>query len=258
MKLKEKLYNLLNNNDRVSKFIYTLIILNVIALLMESYKPLYSRFPQQFHLFDILSLGIFSIEYLARVWVANFNGEKRKDFIFSFYGVIDFMAIIPAFLPFLFVVDLRVMRILRSFRFIRLLRIGKLASSFKTIREVLKDTREELIMTSFIAFVLLLISSTLMYFAEHNVQPEKFNSIPHSLWWAVATLTTVGYGDVYPITGTGKCISSLIAIIGIGFVALPTGIISAKFIERVRITKIHHCPQCGVELHPEDIHDEPE
>ena len=104
-------------------------------------------------------------------------------------------------------------------------------------------------MTLFLAFVLILVSSTMMYYVESEVQPEKFKSIPHAFWWAITTLTTVGYGDVYPITPLGKVLSSFIAVVGIGFVALPTGILSSAYIEQMKKRRLGECPHCGKELH---------
>jgi voltage-gated potassium channel len=178
---------------------------------------------------------------------------KRLKFTFSTLGLVDLFAILPFYLPFLIAIDLRVLRILRLLRLLRIFKLGRYSKSFKIISSVLKETRSELGITFFVAFVLLVLSSTLMYYIERDVQPEAFASIGHAFWWAVATLTTVGYGDVYPVTGIGKVLSALIAIIGIGFVALPTGIISSVFIEKVQegnSTKHQNnqectCPNCG-------------
>ena len=117
--------------------------------------------------------------------------------------------------------------------------------------EVCATTKNEMMMTLFLAGVLLLISSTLMYFVESEVQPEKFKTIPHALWWAISTLTTVGYGDVVPITPLGKILSSFIAIIGIAFVALPTGILSSAFMEHIKRKRLENCPHCGKAIHHE-------
>ena len=189
------------------------------------------------------------MEYLGRIYSADISGRSRKNFIFSFYGLIDLLAIIPFFLPFLVSLDLRVLRILRLFRLIRIFKLGRFNRSFKMIKDVVIATKNDLLMTLFIAFILLLISSTLMYSAESQVQPDKFKSIPHAFWWAIATLTTVGYGDIYPVTSIGKFLSSIIAIIGIGFVALPTGILSSALIDKLNTKQErHHCQHCGKPL----------
>lgn len=242
---KRSLYKLLYANRTFLKFIYALIVLNIVSLILESYAPLREQYASFFYAFEIFSIIIFTLEYIARVYVSNYKGKPRSKFVFSFYGIVDLLAIVPFYLPFIFTFDLRVIRILRIFRFIRIFKIGRFSRSFRTIKEVLRETKEELIMTVFIALVLILISSTLIYYAESPVQPEKFQSIGHSFWWAIATLTTVGYGDIYPVTAIGKFISSIIAFIGIGFVALPTGIISSAFIDKVKKDNVVTCPKCG-------------
>jgi len=259
--LKKKVYEFLNKNPLFLKFIYTLIIINILFLILESYKEIEENYGQFFKSFELFSVIIFSIEYLLRLWTADikynkgYKLSKRLKFAISTYGLIDLLAILPFYLPLLFPFDLRVLRILRLFRFLRIFKLGRLSKSMKTITGVLKETRSELSITIFVAFILLTLSSTLMYYIENDAQPEKFENIGQSLWWAVATLTTVGYGDVYPITGIGKFLSAVIALIGIGFVALPTGIISSAFMERVQIEKnkkrekeeICKCPNCGMQ-----------
>lgn len=246
--IKEKIHRLLYSNRTVLKFIYALIILNIVALILESFDEVENDYGSLFNIFEAFSIVIFSLEYIGRLYSANINGRPRSKFALSFYGIIDLLAILPFFLPFVFKLDLRVLRILRIFRFVRVFKLGRFNDSFKTIKEVLNSTRSELLMTVFIAFILLLISSTLMYYVESDVQPEKFKSIPHAFWWAIATLTTVGYGDVYPVTGIGKFLSSIIAIIGIGFVALPTGILSSAFMERIKKKEKIICNHCGKHL----------
>jgi len=138
------------------------------------------------------------------------------------------------------------------FRLLRIFKLGRLSKSLQTITSVLKESKSELSITLFVAFILMILSSTLMYYVENEAQPDKFENIGQSLWWSVATLTTVGYGDIYPITGLGKVLSSVIALIGIGFVALPTGIISSAFISRMQKEKESRkeckCPNCGTEF----------
>lgn len=239
--IKNKIHHLINSNDKFIKFIYTLIVLNVIAIVLESYKGLRVEYHHYFKIFEILSVTIFTIEYILRLWTS----KKKLKFIFSTFGLIDLIAILPFYLPFLFVFDFRILRILRLFRMLRVFKLGRYSKSLKLISNVLKDTKAELSITIFVAFILLIFSSTLMYYVENDAQPENFASIGHSFWWAIATLTTVGYGDIYPITGLGKFLSAIIALIGIGFIALPTGIISSAFIDRIKKDKEHKCPHCG-------------
>lgn len=256
--LKKKIYDFINLNSLFQKFIYTLIILNVLSLILASYKEVYAKYEFYFENFEFFSVIVFTAEYILRFWTADLNFEKsnpfskRIKFSFSAFGLIDLFAILPFYLPLLFPFDLRVLRILRLFRLLRIFKLGRLSKSLQTITSVLKESKSELSITLFVAFILMILSSTLMYYVENEAQPEKFENIGQSLWWSVATLTTVGYGDIYPITGLGKILSSVIALIGIGFVALPTGIISSAFISKMQAEKENNkeckCPNCGTKF----------
>ena len=255
---KINIYNFIHKNEYFQKFIYSLILLNVFSLILSSYKEIYLSYEMYFDNFETFSVIIFTIEYILRFITADLeyqNGSfisRKIKFTFSTNGLIDLFAILPFYLPLIFPFDLRVLRILRLFRLLRIFKLGRLSKSLKTITTVLKDSKSELSITLFVAFILLTLSSTLMYYVENEAQPDKFENIGQSLWWSVATLTTVGYGDIYPITGLGKILSSIIAIIGIGFVALPTGIISSAFINRMQNEKSKKteckCPKCGTEF----------
>ena len=138
---------------------------------------------------------------------------------------------------------------LRLFRLLRLLKLNRHSKAVKLIGKVLKNTKNDILVTVFMVFILLILSSTLMYSIENDAQPEAFENIGQALWWAVATLTTVGYGDIYPVTGLGKLLSGIIALLGIGIVALPTGIISSAYIEEVQKRKnTCECPKCGYDV----------
>lgn len=256
--IKKKTFAFINYNKYCIDVLYALIILNVIALILESYADIYKEYEQTFVIFETVSVIIFSLEYILRLWSSTSNTHykgnnviKRIRYIFSTYGIIDLLAIMPFYLPLFFTFDLRILRMIRLFRLLRILKIGRYSKSFKTINSVLKETKSELAITVFVAFVLLVISSALMFYIEQDVQPEHFKSIGHSFWWAVATLTTVGYGDVYPVTAMGKVLGGVIALIGVGFVALPTGIISSAFVDKLQKQKQKNaqkkctCPKCG-------------
>lgn len=263
--MKEKIHNILKKGDkgeRISRIfdfsIMWLIILNVIVLVLESMPSLKTGYESYFHYFEIFSIIIFTIEYVLRIYVSNITHPSGNHFysalkfIFSTFGIIDLLAIMPFYLPFIIAVDLRILRILRLMRLFRIFKFGRYYSSFNLIIEVLKERKNELRITLFLTFLVLLISSFLMYYIEGDVQPEAFPSVPASLWWAIATLTTVGYGDVYPVTDTGKFISGLIALLGIGLVALPTGVIGAGFMDKIdeekrknSQDKNNKCPHCG-------------
>lgn len=253
--MKKKVSDFINYNEYFIKFIYALIVLNVIALILESYEELNSKYSHIFYYFELFSVGIFTIEYFVRIWVSDKTKEDKKErlnFAFSTLGIIDLIAILPFYLPFIFPIDLRIVRILRLFRLLRIFKLSRYSKSLKTIRSIFKEVKSELSITVFVTFVLMILSSTLMYYIEHDDQPEQFASIGDAFWWSIATLTTVGYGDVYPVTGMGKLLSGIIALIGIGFVALPTGIISSAFIEKIQSEKKQkkekpscNCPHCG-------------
>ncbi len=250
-------------------FIISLILLNAIAIVLESFAPLYKAYEIYFFYFELVSVIIFTIEYLLRIVIADLSyptksyGRSVWKFIISWNGLIDLLAILPFYLP-LFL-DLRFVRTLRMMRLLRLLKLTRYSKALSLISQVIKETRQELNITIFITIILLFFASTLMYFIENSVQPEAFPNIIATLWWAVATLTTVGYGDVYPITPLGKILSGIIALLGIGIVALPTGIISAAFLNQLSelkelekqtteqadkesIVPPLHCPHCGKEI----------
>ncbi len=232
--------------------IYTLIVMDMGCLVLESYKGINKDYGYYLKGFELFTAFIFTAEYILRIWTADliqkYKGSrltKRLKFMISTIGIIDLLAILPFFLPYIFPFDLVVLRLLRLLRIFKLSRYSK---SLQTINKILRDSKAELSITVFAIFVLLLISSTLMFYMEKDAQPEKFASIGHALWWAVCTLTTVGYGDVYPVTNMGKLLSGLIALIGIGFVAIPTAIISSAFIRDIKDSKsktiLCKCPEC--------------
>ena len=256
--MKQKVCDFINDNKYFINFIYALIVLNIFALILESYEALNTKYSAFFYYFELFSVAIFTVEYFIRIWVSDKTKEDTKErlnFAFSTSGIIDLIAILPFYLPLIFPFDLRVVRILRLFRLLRIFKLGRYSKSLKTIKYIFKETKAELSITVFVTFVLMILSSTLMYYIEHDDQPEQFASIGDAFWWSVATLTTVGYGDVYPVTGWGKLLSGVIALIGIGFVALPTGIISSAFIDKIQSEKKSNkvntekeacnCPHCG-------------
>ncbi len=233
--------------------IISLIILNVIAIILESFSEIALHFSNALFVFETVSVIIFSLEYLLRVYISDLthpSNNKLKSafkFIFSFYGLIDLLAIIPFYLPFFIKIDFRFLRILRLFRLIRILKINRYNNALNLIWEVIKEKKIELAITGFVTLLILTIASFVMYYIEGGVQPDKFPNVLASFWWAIATLTTVGYGDVYPITGFGKLLSGIITILGIGLVALPTGLVSAGFMEKINKfkTESKSCPNCG-------------
>jgi voltage-gated potassium channel len=212
-------------------------------------------------IFEAFSIIIFSIEYLLRIYISELTHPARTKlgsalrFMFSFFGLVDLIAILPFYIPYIIKADLRFVRIFRLFRFFRIFKLSRYNRTLQMIWDVIREKKSEFIMTFFISLLLLLVSAFLMYYVENPVQPDKFRNIFSSLWWAVSTLTPLGYGDVAPVTTPGKVISAIVAIIGIGLIALPTGIISAGFIDKISSrnkedrkegTKV--CPHCGKRL----------
>ena len=219
----------------VDIFLFILILLNVTAVCLESVKSIRDSFGYEFFIFETISVVIFSIEYFLRVWSANANAEtisknlikKRLNYIFSFNGIIDLGAILPSILPILFGgVDLRWLRVLRL---LRLLKLSNYSTALEDFFSAIKEDWQSFSAALYLMLIALFLSSSLMYIAEHEVQPDNFSSIPETMWWGLITLTTVGYGDVSPVTPLGKVIGAFTAIMGICTVALLTGIVATSF-----------------------------
>lgn len=223
-------------------FIMSLIILNVLAIILESDQNIGERYKWFFYYFEIFSVVVFSLEYLLRLWTCIENPVYHKQvtgrlkFIFSPTALIDLLAILPFYLPFTGI-DLRFLRILRIFRIFRLLKMARYSNAFMMIKNVLKEKKEELLVTLVFIIIILVIVSTLMFYVERDAQPEAFGSIPKALWWGVVTLTTVGYGDVYPITLYGKILGGVITLLGVGLIALPSGILASGYTEQIQRKK---------------------
>lgn len=165
--------------------------------------------------------------------------------------LIDILAIAPFYLA--LAGDLRAIRVLRLFRLFRVIKVARYSKAVQTLGRVIRAKREELLVAVFVLIVLLVLSSSLMYYVENDDQPAAFGSIPEAMWWSIATLTTVGYGDVHPITPLGKFIASIIAVLGIALFALPTGILGSGFVEEMQKERLHKqvCPHCGKDIEVE-------
>ncbi|MFH1512279.1 MAG: ion transporter, partial [Bacillota bacterium] len=231
-KLKRRVFSIIckaEDGDTASRVfdiaIMSLILLSVLSIILESVDILASNYHTIFYIFEIFTVAVFTLEYLARIWTAPllFPSEKHPyvKYCISPMAVIDLAAILPFYLPFISV-DLRFLRLLRMFRMARLLRVlkfGRYLESMENITRILKKSATQLITSLVSCFALMLIASILMYGVENPVQPEAFPNVFAALWWAVCTLTTVGYGDIYPITAIGKLLASVISLLGIGVVA---------------------------------------
>ena len=254
--LKTLLYNLVDDKSKFSKMIYFLIIFNIGSMVLESHKPFRVKYYDLFRIIELISVIIFTVEYILRFLESFLRaGDANKSFIhrfkylFSGFGIVDFLSIIPFYLPLLFTFNLLGLRLLRLLRLIRIFKLGKYSKPIRTIIGILKESKPELLVTMFIAFILLSVSSILIFYSENAVQPDEFSSILEAFWWSLGTLTTVGYEHANPITPLGKLLGGVIGAIGIGFVALPTGIISSSLIDKVRKERErkmeHSCPHCG-------------
>lgn len=262
MKIKNRLYNILITEEiddplekRFNWFITGLIFLSVISVILETEESLFTRFSAFFLGFEVFTVIVFTIEYFLRLWVCTIDPRYsspvmgRIKYAFTPMALIDLFAILPFYIP-KAGLDLRVLRAVRLTRLFRLLKLGHYSQSLRTLGKVLKSKREELLVTLFAGVILLIISSSLMYYIERDAQPDKFNSILSSMWWGVATLTTIGYGDIIPITALGKLVGSFISILGIGLFVLPAGILASGFSAELQnnVKKPEICPHCGKEI----------
>ena len=246
----------------INGFLIILILLNVTAVIMETVHPIYVEHESFFFYFDLISIIIFTIEYLLRVWTCTEEERYRHPifgrirYMISLGALIDLLAILPFYIHIVATLDLRMLRILRLLRLFRVFRLTAYMKSARLIVNVFKSRVNELLLSLVLLFFLLIISSCLIYFVEHTAQPDQFESIPNTLWWSIITLTTVGYGDMVPITSVGKILTGVILLSGVALFALPAGIITAGFLEESRKGKKHthmKCPHCG-ELVDVDAH----
>ncbi len=268
-RIKNSIYNLIRDDDDNNTasnifdgIIISLIIINVIMVIADTFKlPDYIKSIS--YCIEIVSVVIFTIEYIIRVWTSDLMFSElspiksRLKYIFSFMAIVDLLAILPFYVPFLIPVDLRVLRMLRIVRLLRVFKVNRYTHALSAIGRVFKRKKSQLLSSVFVVIILMIIAAVLMYNVENAAQPEVFSNAFTSLWWAVATFTTVGYGDIYPITVLGKILSGVIALLGIGLVAVPTGIISSGFMEQIEEEKNNqnnendkkeYCPYCGHKL----------
>ncbi|MEX1000145.1 MAG: ion transporter [Thermodesulfobacteriota bacterium] len=262
--VKKEFYKLLNVPEVtgklgpkiVSAFIMILILLNVISIIVLTVPTISQSLRDFLDAFNAFSVIIFTIEYLLRIWTCTENKSYKNSitgrirFAFSPLTLIDLIAILPFYLPFIFPIDLRVLRMLRL---LRIFKMTRYSSSFQIFGTILKEKKDEIVISLVIVCMLLILSASFMYFAENNAQPDVFSSIPHTMWWAVATISTVGYGDTVPVTTVGKILGGVVALLGISMFALPTGILASGFVEEMqhRKKKTTKCPDCGKILNPE-------
>jgi voltage-gated potassium channel len=237
-------------------FIMALIVLNVVMVIVETVTWIEERYALVLFWAEVGSVVVFSIEYLLRVWSITVDPAYRRPilgrlaFALTALALVDLIAILPFYLPMLVTIDLRFVRAIRLFRLFRLFKMGRYVKSLQLLGAIIREKKEELYIVVFVLVIMLVLTSSMMYYVEHEAQPEAFSSIPASMWWGVVTLTTVGYGDMFPITPLGKLLGVVIAVLGIGMFALPAGILSSGFVEAIEKDRNAHriCPHCGEEI----------
>jgi len=233
--------------------IIALVLANALAAALETVPGFAARHATALWRFEVVSIAVFTAEYVARVWsctagtgVSPVRGRLRH--MLTPLLLIDLAAILPFYLGALGL-DLRVARLARLARFIRLAKLGRYSTAARMLGEGIRSRKEELLLTAVVAAAGIVVAATLMYYAEHAAQPESFPSIPAALWWAVTTLTTVGYGDTFPVTLAGRLIGGFVQVLGVGLVALPAGILAGAFQEQVQARRAaaapRTCPHCG-------------
>ncbi len=238
-----------SSGDKTSRLVdivlIALILLSVLAIILESVQVINASYHEYFFWFEVFSVSIFTLEYVLRIWscidnpcnennkVSNF--KLRLRYSASFSAVIDLLAILPFYFMMLGLFGNVDMRFLRAFRLLRIFKLTRYSSSFDILTTVFKENLHAFGAAFFVLLVVMLLAASGMYYFEHDSQPKEFSSIIASMWWAFTTLTTVGYGDVTPITAGGKAFGALITVVGVGMVALPTGILASAFSEQLRL-----------------------
>ena len=202
-------------------FIQGLIVFSLVCFCIETLPKLSEQAKRTLWWLEAVTVAIFTAEYLLRVYVA----DHKLRFIFSFYGLIDFLAIMPFYLP--MAVDLRSIRIVRLLRIFRAFKLFRYSKAIARFRAAFREIKEELVIYFMATAFLIFIASVGIYYCERDAQPGAFSSIPHCLWWSIVTLSTVGYGDVYPITVAGRVFTGLLLLVGLAVVAVPSGLLAA-------------------------------
>ncbi len=232
--LFERLRSIIEDSDtKESRYfdiaIQIFILFSIITFSAETIPGFAIEYSAYFERIEFITVAIFTFEYLLRILVA----KKKLSFIFSFYGLLDIIAILPFYLT--IGIDLRTIRVLRFLRIFRLIKLTRYNAASRRFALALRIAKEEIIMFLFVSGTLIYMSAVGIYYFENEAQPEAFASVFHSLWWSVVTLTTVGYGDVYPITTGGRVFTFVILLIGVGIISIPSGLIASALSEARRI-----------------------
>lgn len=259
MSVKRKIFEVIqpDNGTSLSSKVFDVVITALILLSVAVVFAVTFDLPPEVREvlieFETVASIVFTVEYILRIWTANYLYPKqgligaRICYLFSTIAIIDLLAILPFWLPMIVPGSMLGVRALRLVRLLRILKLNRYFDAMSSIAAVIRNKRRELIGSTFFVFLLMLVSSLLIYAAEHDAQPDVFRNAFSGLWWAVATLTTVGYGDIYPVTVLGRILGAFIALLGVAAVAIPTGIISSGLMEQMgkKDEQPLVCPHCG-------------
>lgn len=270
-KIKKRVYEIIqdgNNTDWICTafeiVIVAAILLNIAAAVAETFEEL-ERYRMVCYGIELVTVLLFTVEYILRLWTAEYRFPRRtrwrsvKAYVFSFNGIVELMSFLPFYLPLIFPEGVVAFRMFRVVRILKLFRISKYYDAFNVIGRVLQRKKSQLFSSVFIILVMMVGASLCMYNLEHEAQPEVFKNAFSGFWWSVSTLLTVGYGDIYPITAAGRIMGIIITFLGVGMVAIPTGILSAGFVEQMsevqrcgesrgKREEKEYCPYCGKKL----------
>ena len=253
------------DNDRKSRMfdfvLVAAIVINLFIALFSTFEAS-AGYKEAMHFVELTTVIFFTVEFALRLWTADYLYPDTKDgylaavaFFFSPSGIVDFLAFFPFYLPDVLPFGIVAFRIFRVIRIFKLFRVTKYQDSLNVITEVVARRKNQLISSVFLVLILMISASILMYGIEHEAQPDVFRNAFSGFWWSTSTLLTVGYGDIYPITTLGKVIGIILTFLGVGMVAVPTGILSAGFIEHLseieepeNKKQPEYCPHCGHKL----------
>jgi voltage-gated potassium channel len=261
MTLRKRLYLILEPTEKggilekvFEILLVIIIVLNITAICLESMPGMAERHNELFRQFEIFSIAFFTVEYIARLY-AIVESRKYSDkfgrlrYAGTTIAIVDLLSFLPFYLT--FVADFRFLRIFRLMALFRVFKIARYLHALNIFKQVIRDRREQLVLSLIFLLFILVTISFVMFYAENAAQPNKFSSIPATMWWGVETLTTVGYGDMVPVTPLGKLLGGIFAVAGVGLLALPAGILSSGFYEMLHKNGMKgkkKCPHCGEEI----------
>ena len=265
-RLKRRIHEILSvghNEDWISRsvdlFLMVLIICSVSALVVSTEKNIYDAAPAFFIWFEGIAFSIFAVEYAVRLWSCTSEPRYRHPvtgrlrYMFNPLMLADMLAVLSFFMILLVPPDTGLnLGVLRALRLVsRMALLARYSPGLQALTVAITSRRNELLAVVSVVGALLVLASSLMFYVENSAQPEKFSSIPSTMWWGIITVTTVGYGDVSPVTPLGRLLAGVIALLGIGIFALPAGILGSSFMEQVnrrRARAVRTCPHCGLEF----------